>query len=77
MIAYFAHVAPEAALGGVSDTLGFMTFALVVAALSAAYVMPIFGSLLKGPEQVEVRRIAPIRSVARRSRSVPSQGIGQ
>ena len=77
MIAYFAHVAPEGMLGGVIYALGFMTFGIVVAALSAAYVMPILGSLVKGPEQVTIRRIAPIRSIPRRARPAPSQISGQ
>lgn len=74
MAAYFAHTAPEGMLGGVIYALGYVNFGLVVAALSAAYVMPIFGSLIKGPEQVRLRRIAPVRSVPRRSRALPSSG---
>lgn len=75
MAAYFAHAAPEGMLGGVIYALGFVNFGLVVAALSAAYVMPIFGSLIKGPEQVRLRRIAPVRSIPRRSRALPSNGV--
>jgi hypothetical protein len=75
MAAYFAHAAPEGMLGGIIYALGYVNFGLVVAALSAAYVMPIFGSLIKGPEQVRLRRIAPVRSVPRRSRALPSDGI--
>jgi hypothetical protein len=71
MIAYFAHIAPEGMLDTAIYAEGYMAFGLVVAALSAAYVMPIVGTLIKGPEQVTVRRIAPIRSVPRRSRSTP------
>lgn len=75
MAAYFAHTAPEGMLGGVIYALGYVNFGLVVAALSAAYVMPIFGSLIKGPEQVRLRRIAAVRSIPRRSRVLPSNGI--
>jgi len=76
MAAYFAHIAPEGMLGGVIYSLGYGNFGLVVAALSAAYVMPIFGSLVKGPEQIRLRRIAPIRSIPRRSRALPSDSAG-
>jgi hypothetical protein len=69
IIAYFAHIAPEGMLNSAIYAEGYMTFGLVVAALSSAYVMPIVGTLFKGPEQVSIRRIAPIRSVPRRSRS--------
>jgi hypothetical protein len=75
MAAYFTHTAPEGMLGGIIYALGYVNFGLVVAALSAAYVMPIFGTLIKGPEQVRLRRIAPVRSVPRRSRVLPSDGI--
>ena len=75
MAAYFAHTAPEGMLGGVIYSLGYMNFGLVVAALSAAYVMPIFGSLVKGPEQIRLRRMAPIRSIPRRSRALPSDSV--
>ena len=73
MIAYFAHVAPEGMLGGIIYALGYMTFGVVVAALSAAYVMPIMGSLFKGPEQVTLRRTASVRSIPRRMEELSSQ----
>jgi hypothetical protein len=76
MAAYFAHIAPEGMLGGIIYALGYVNFGLIFAALSAAYVMPIFGSLVKGPEQIRVRRISPIRSVPRRSRMLPSDSPG-
>lgn len=76
MAAYFAHVAPEGMLGGLIYAVGYVNFGLIFAALSAAYVMPIFGSLVKGPEQIRVRRISPIRSVPRRSRVLPSDSLG-
>ena len=69
------HAAPEGMLGGIIYALGYVNFGLIVAALSAAYVMPIFGSLIKGPEQIRLRRIAPVRSVPRRSRVLPSDGM--
>lgn len=63
--AYYTHMAPEGMLGGIIYTLGFVTAGLVFAALSAAYVMPILGSLIKGPEKVSLRRVAPVRSIRR------------
>jgi hypothetical protein len=76
MAAYFAHIAPEGMLGGIIYALGYVNFGLIFAALSAAYVMPIVGSLVKGPEQIRLRRISPIRSVPRRSRVLPSDSFG-
>ncbi len=62
----FAHEAPEGMLGGVIYLLWFGAIGVIVAALAAAYVMPILGSLFAGPERTGLRRIAPIRSIPRR-----------
>jgi hypothetical protein len=67
MIAVFAHLAPEGMLAGVIYSLGYVTFGLVMAALAAAYVMPIVGSLIKGPEQIRILRTAAPRSISRSS----------
>jgi hypothetical protein len=69
--AAYAHTAPEGMLGGVIYALGFVSFGLVVAAWSAAYVMPLLGSLIKGPEQIRLIRIAPVRGVPRRPHTLP------
>ncbi|RSL17929.1 hypothetical protein EDE15_3481 [Edaphobacter aggregans] len=77
VIAQFAHLAPEGMLGGVIYMLGFTTLSIIVAALTAAYVMPVLGTLFKGPEQTGLRRIALVRSIPRRARPVvPSESNG-
>lgn len=77
MVVYYAHMAPEGMLGGIIYALGFVSFGIVIAALSAAYVMPILGTLIKGPERRIVRKIAPIRSIPRRVRQLPAPETGQ
>jgi hypothetical protein len=74
MVAYFSHVAPEGMLDGVVYAMGYMAFGVVMAAMSATYLMPMIGSLVKGPEKLTSRRIAPIRPV---SRATPSRIAGQ
>jgi len=76
--AFFAHLAPEGMLGGIIHAVGVTGFGLVMAAFAAAYLMPILGALIKGPERVTIRRIGPVRSIPRRDPyPVPQQGIGQ
>jgi hypothetical protein len=77
MVAYFSHMAPEGMLSGITYTIGYVSFAVIVAALSAAYVMPIFGTLMKGPEAISLRRIAAVRSVPRRVRAVSVADTGE
>lgn len=67
MTAYFGHAAPEGMLGGVIYTLGFGTFGILIAALSAAYVMPIIGTLVKGPEKTRMIRSRLLRTVRDRA----------
>lgn len=45
----FAHMAPEGMLDGCIYMMGYGAFAIVVAALSAAYIMPHIGTLFSGP----------------------------
>ena len=54
----FAHTAPEGMLTGVVYVCSFGLVGILFAALSAAYAMPILGTLISGPE---ARRL-PIRS---------------
>jgi hypothetical protein len=77
MAAYFAHVAPEGMLGGIIYALGYVTFGLVFAAFAAAYLMPILGSMIKGPEQVAVRRATMAQSIPARVRPLRSGSLGQ
>ncbi len=66
LTAYFAHNAPEGLLGGVIYDLGFGTFGILVAALSAAYLMPVIGSLIKGPEKTGIVQKRLLRLNGRR-----------
>ena len=75
MCAYFAHVAPEGGLQAVIYSMVYIAFGLVFAAFSAAYLMPILGTMLRSPQKVEVRRNLAVRNVPRRS--LPQQGTSQ
>jgi hypothetical protein len=66
MFVVYSHLAPEGMLGGIIYMLGFVTAGLLFAAFTAAYVMPIIGTLVSGPEAARVRRILRIQSVPRR-----------
>jgi hypothetical protein len=61
LVAYFAHIAPEGMLGSIIYSYGFITFGLLVVAFSVAYVMPIIGTLIKGPEKTTLRRFRLLR----------------
>ena len=69
-IALFSHAAPEGMLGSVIYMLGLSAFSIVVAAFSATYLMPLLGTLFKGPERILVRQGAPVQSVQRASGAV-------
>ena len=64
--ATFAHMAPEGMLGGAIYMMGFGTIGIVFAAVCAAYVMPLIGTLFAGPEHTGLRRFGPIGSFVRR-----------
>ena len=59
-------------LSGVIYMLGFSAFSIIVAAFSATYLMPLLGTLFKGPERVlsftislfRVWNVPPAQSVA-------------
>jgi hypothetical protein len=76
IVVYFGHLAPEGMLGGIIYAMGYAAFGLIVAALSAAYVMPILGTLIKGPERTVVKRVGPVRSIPRRPRPLASPESG-
>jgi hypothetical protein len=65
VIALFSHSAPEGMLGSVIYMLGFSALSIVVAAFSATYLMPLLGTLFKGPEATVVRQRAAVQSVQR------------
>src|SRR5215469_335127 len=71
LTAYFAHAAPEGMLDSIIYTLGFGTLGLLFAAFSAAYMMPIVGTLVKGPEKRLLLRTPLVRSIPR---SAPAGG---
>jgi hypothetical protein len=61
----YSHIAPEGGLTGVIYTFGYTTAAIVFAAVLGAYVMPVVGTLLIGPEGIMLRRGVRIRSIPR------------
>jgi hypothetical protein len=69
-IALFSHAAPEGMLDGVIYMLGFSAFSIVVAAFSATYLMPLLGTLFKGPERIIIRHHKPFQSVPRASGAI-------
>jgi hypothetical protein len=75
MCAYFAHIAPEGGLQAVIYSMVYIAFGLVFAAFSAAYLMPILGTLLRSPQKPGVHRNVSVRNVPRRIRPLPHQGI--
>jgi hypothetical protein len=50
-IAVFAHYAPEGMLTGAIYLMGYGAISIIFAAFAAAYVMPVLGTLLAGPEK--------------------------
>lgn len=74
-VVYFSHMAPEGMLGGVIYTMGYISVAVIVAALSAAFLMPILGSLLKGPERSTLRKTALVHRGPGPSRTLPASDV--
>jgi hypothetical protein len=72
MIALFAHTAPEGMLSGAIYTMWYGSLAIIFTAVCAAYVLPIIGSLLAGPERVGLVRTRAPRSVPKRVAVLPS-----
>jgi hypothetical protein len=54
-------------LTGIVSMLGFTAATLIFVALSAAYVMPIFGTLMAGPGKQRIGRSVQVRSIPRRA----------
>jgi hypothetical protein len=71
-IVAFAHTAPEGGLSVIAYLVGYMVFAIVFAAVMAAYLMPVLGTLFIGPEGIQIRRGAPIRSIPSRVAPLPT-----
>jgi hypothetical protein len=53
-ITSFAHYAPEAMLTGAIYLMGYGTISIIFAAIASAYVMPVLGTLLAGPEKTSL-----------------------
>jgi len=69
---YFAHIAPEGGLDGVIYMYFYIAVGIVFSAVVGAYVMPVVGTLVIGPEGISIRRGAPIRSIPNRLRPAVS-----
>jgi hypothetical protein len=65
ILVLFAHAGPEADISTVIYMCFYTAIAIVFAAVTGAYVMPVLGTLFIGPEGISIRRGAPIRSVGR------------
>jgi hypothetical protein len=68
----YAHNAPEGGLGGIVYMLGYTVIGIVFAALTAAYLMPVIGTFLIGPEGIFIKRAAPIRAIPNRLATAPT-----
>jgi hypothetical protein len=71
-IVTFGHTAPEGGLGVIAYLVCYTVFAIVFAAVMAAYLMPILGTLFIGPEGIQIRRGAPVRSIPSRVAPLPT-----
>ena len=71
LIALSAHFAPEGLLEGTIYLASYGALAVVIIALLARYVLPIFANLLTGSERTRVRRTIDFRPVVRGSRINP------
>jgi hypothetical protein len=68
VIVFFGHMAPEGGISEIAYALGYTVFGIVFAAVMGAYLMPILGTFIIGPEGIMIRRGAPIRSIPNRLR---------
>ena len=66
-IALFAHVAPEGMLGGAIYITWYGSLGIIFVALACAYIMPLIGTLLVGPEKTGL--------VLLRRRGIPSRTL--
>ena len=70
LLVEYAHGGVEAMFGFVIYFTGYGTLVLFITAYATAYLMPIFGSLIGGPEKRLIRRVGATRSVAKRTGEV-------
>jgi hypothetical protein len=67
-IVTFGHLAPEGGISSIAYAVAYIAFGITFAAVMGAYLMPIIGTLVIGPEGITVRRGKPIRSIPNRLR---------
>jgi hypothetical protein len=72
IVVLFAHAAPEGDLNSIIYMCFYVALGIVFAAIMGAYIMPILGTLIIGPEGISLRRGAPIRAIPRRLLPAPS-----
>jgi hypothetical protein len=77
VLVLYAHTAPEGDIGTMVYSASYSAFGIVFAAIVGAYVAPLIGTLFIGPEGIELRRGASVRSIAGRLLVSPPQKPGQ
>jgi hypothetical protein len=66
VLVLYGHAAPEGDIGNMVYDATYAAFGIVFAAIVGSYVAPLIGTLFVGPEGIELRRGASIRSIAGR-----------
>ena len=66
-IATFSHAAPESMLNGIVTQVWIGTIGILLIAFAAAYVLPLFGSLLTGPARVRIKAAPQVGSIPARA----------
>ncbi len=74
VVALFAHIAPEGMLDGAIYTMWFGAWSIIIAALAAAYLLPIIGTLVAGPEPTTITR--RLRTAAGLGKTLPTATAG-
>ncbi|WP_158945932.1 hypothetical protein [Granulicella sp. S190] len=70
VLVLYTHAAPEADAGTIVYMCYFTAIIIIFAAVFGAYVMPVIGTFLIGPEGIAIRKGGPVRSI--RARLIPS-----
>lgn len=63
IVANFAHAAPEGMLSGAIYLMWFGGLAIFFTAFTSAYLLPIIGTLIAGPEKSSIMRLRPVRAM--------------
>lgn len=72
----FAHAAPEGGVSVIIYTMGYGTLALIFAAFTATYLMPILGEIVAGPSKRTVRLANPKQMLRPRPVDPPATVAG-